>query len=551
MKHNFFSLRAMLLASFVLASCNSKEIAIPDDGASDSSIQFEVSTVITKTANDGIHTTWTKDDAINLFHAEAGSDSYVNDNKFTVDEELKGVFSGELTSALEDGKSYDWYAFYPYNNDNKTPAGVDSETFGAIAIGGIEQTQTGNDSKAHLAGANCPLYGVLTGVVSSDKPAFAMNQLVSVVAVNVTNTMAQALTVSSVSFTSIEDIVGTYYIDFSGDAPVYKATGDSDDGSAAVSNTANLTVNEGAEIAKGESATFYIAVKPHSVASGSTLKVSVNGVEQTLTLAKDVTFKAGYIKTVKYTRTALELPFKEDFSAATAESDESADVAEFSKFISFANIYPAGNGILRVGTSDVAGAMTTVPLDLSKGATVILNVKKYGSDEPRIRITVNGVNYDMDSYWDGLSDYYDECEQYIPPVNVPASITITAQGDANERYLINDLRIISGRIPSYPSIEIYNYDGEIRLQFNDLETKSNRVVIENAEEVSCGAYDDKDGTVKASWCTAEYSDGQLYYKATSANPSATESREAYIIISAANSYVTQKAIIQLVQWRKY
>ncbi len=547
MKHYFSSLRAVLFASLVLASCNSKEIATPDDESSDTGIPFEVATIITKTTNDGTHTNWAKNDAINLFHAEAGATtSYMSDGKFTVDEGLNGVFSGTLKEALEDGKSYDWYAFYPYSPDNKTPAGISSDNFGSMTIGGTTQTQTGNDSMEHLAGANCPLYGVLKNVASSDKPAFAMNQLTSVVAVNVTNTMTEALTVSSVSFTSTEDIVGTYYIDFSGEIPVYTTGGDSN-----VSKTVNLTVENGDEIAQGKSATFYIAIKPHTAPSGSTLTVSVNGVEKTITLTSDVTFTAGHIKKVNYTRSALELPFKEDFSSATAESDESADVAEFSKFISFTNIYPAGSGVLRVGTSEAAGAMTTVPLDLSKGATVLLNVKKYGSDEPKIRITVNGVNYDLDSYWDGLSDYYDECEQYIPPVNVPASITITAQGDANERYLINDLRIISGRIPSYPSIAIYNYDGDIRLQFNDLETKSNEVVIENADEISCGAYDDKDGTVKASWCTAEYSDGQLYYKATSANPSAIESRVAYIIISAANSYVTQKMIIQLEQWKKY
>ncbi len=313
MKHYFSSLQAVLFASLVLASCNSKEIASPDDESSNSGIPFEVSTVITKTTNDGLHTTWTKDDAINLFHAEAGATTYTSDGKFTVDEGLNGVFSGTLGKALEDGKSYDWYAFYPYSEYNKTPAGVSKDTFGYTTIGGTSQTQTGNDSRAHLAGSNCPLYGVRKDVASDVKPSFTMNQLTSVVAVNVTNTLSEALTVSSVSFTSTEDIVGTYYIDITGDAPAYTSSGNS-----YVSKTATLTVKDGTAIAQGETAKFYIAIKPHTVASGSTLTVSVNGIEKTLTLPSDVTFTAGHIKTVKYSYEpkCVDIPWNEDFSGS-------------------------------------------------------------------------------------------------------------------------------------------------------------------------------------------------------------------------------------------
>ncbi len=292
----------MLFASLVLASCNSKEIATPDGGSSESGIPFEVSTVITKTTNDDRQTNWASGDAINLFHAEAGAtSSYTSDGKFAVDEALTGVFSGELAKALEEDNSYDWYAFYPYTSKITTPA---NKKTGWVTVGGTSQTQTGNDSMAHLAGASCPLYGVVKNVASSEKPAFEMNQLVSVVAVNVTNTLADAITVSNVSFTSTEDIVGTYYIDFSGDTPAYTSSG-----SSYVSETAKLIVKDGASIAQNGSATFYIAIKPHTAASGSALKISVNGIEKTLTLTKDVTFEAGYIKTVKYS-----YDYDEDYS---------------------------------------------------------------------------------------------------------------------------------------------------------------------------------------------------------------------------------------------
>ncbi len=291
MKHSAFTLGAMLAATFALSSCNESLSPLqPTEG-----VPFEISTLLTKTSNDGLNTVWASGDAINLFHAEADATTYTSDGQFTVDDALAGVFSGTLASALDESKSYDWYANYPYSSYQKTPAGVSQSTGAYITVGGTSQTQAGNDSRAHLAGTACPLYGVAKNVASDVKPAIEMKQLASVVAVKVTNTLEDALTVSSVSFTSSEDIVGTYYIDYSGDAPAYKLRGES-----YVSKTATLTVTDGTAIAQNSSAVFYIALKPHTAASGSTLKISVNGVEKTLTLTKDVTFTAGHIKTLQY-----------------------------------------------------------------------------------------------------------------------------------------------------------------------------------------------------------------------------------------------------------
>ncbi len=289
MKHSIFTLGAMLAATFALSSCDDS-VAIVEPASK--GIPFEVSTLLTKTTNDGLSTSWASGDAINLFHAEAGATTYTSDGKFTVDEALTGKFSGTLAKALEADKSYDWYANYPYTSQVATPANTSK---GWITVGGTSQTQTGNDSMTHLAGTACPLYGVVKEVASNVKPAIAMKHLASVVAVKVTNTLEEDLTVSSVSFTSTEDIVGTYYVNYAGDTPSYKGSGD-----AYVSKTANLTVTGGTAIAQNASAVFFIAIKPHKAASGSTLKISVNGVEKTLTLTKDVTFTAGNIKTLEY-----------------------------------------------------------------------------------------------------------------------------------------------------------------------------------------------------------------------------------------------------------
>lgn len=283
-----------LAASLSLTNCTEK-IEGPIAPATPAGIPFEISADIsTKTTNYGLATKWATGDAINLFHAEAGTTDYVSDNDFKLDATRDGVFTGNLTGELG-ASNYDWYAFYPYSEYNKTPAGVSKETFGYTQIGDKSQTQDGNDSKAHLCGKALPLYGVAKGVASDVKPAVTMNNLASVVAVKVKNTTTEPLVVKSVSFTSTEDIVGTYYIDFTGENVVYTGSGDK-----YVSATASLTVNNGEAIAANAEATFYIPIKPHTVKTNSILKISVNGYEKPLTLPKDVTFTAGKIKTLVF-----------------------------------------------------------------------------------------------------------------------------------------------------------------------------------------------------------------------------------------------------------
>ena len=113
-----------LAASLSLTNCTEK-IEGPIAPATPAGIPFEISADIsTKTTNDGLATKWATGDAINLFHAEAGTAGYVSDNDFTLDATRVGVFKGSLTGTLDASKSYDWYAFYPYSEYNKTPAGV-------------------------------------------------------------------------------------------------------------------------------------------------------------------------------------------------------------------------------------------------------------------------------------------------------------------------------------------------------------------------------------------------------------------------------------------
>lgn len=286
-----------LAASLSLTNCTEK-IEGPIAPATPAGIPFEISADIsTKTTNDGLATKWATGDAINLFHAEADADGYVSDGEFKLDATCYGVFKGNLTGTLDASKSYDWYAIYPYNKNVTTPAATNKGYIflGQTAPQGFRTIQEGNDLKSHLCGTALPLYGVAKGVASDVKPSVAMKNLASVVAVKVKNTTTEPLVVKSVSFTSTEDIVGGYFVNFTGENVVYTGSGN-----GFVSSTASLTVNNGEAIAPNSEATFYIPIKPHTVAKDATLKISVNGYEKSLTLPMDVTFTAGSIKTLAF-----------------------------------------------------------------------------------------------------------------------------------------------------------------------------------------------------------------------------------------------------------
>ena len=291
MRKSFVYAAGLMCLALSITDCQ-KELVDQTTPASEPNFELFAQPVTTKTANDGLDTRWVAKDAINVFHAEAGSTLYVSDNQFTVKDIETGRFDGTVSKSLSADKSYDWYAFYPYTSQITTPG--DREV-GWVTVGGTSQTQTGNGSRAHLAGKPCPLYGISSNVASDKVPSIEMNHLTSVIKVSVTNNSGEDLTVSSVSFTGTEDIVGTYFINFAASSVAYKSSGND-----YVSSTASLTVSNGEALANGSSADFYIALKPFTAKTGSTLKLTVNGYEKTLTLKNDITFTAGHIKPLNF-----------------------------------------------------------------------------------------------------------------------------------------------------------------------------------------------------------------------------------------------------------
>lgn len=311
MRKSFVYAAGLMCLALSITDCQKEELVDQTTPASEPNFELFARPVTTKTANNDLGTKWVANDDINVFHAEAGSAEYVSDGKFTVKDIETGRFDGKVSTSLSADKSYDWYAFYPYTSQISTPG--DREV-GWVTVGGTSQTQTGNGSRAHLAGESCPLYGIASNVASDKVPSISMNHLTSVIKVSVTNNSGEDLTVSSVSFTGTEDIVGTYFINFAASPVSYKSSGN-----AYVSSTASLTVSNGEALANGSSADFYIALKPFTAKTGSTLKLAVNGYEKTLTLKNDITFTAGHIKKLKfdYDKVVVDyvtLPWTEDFS---------------------------------------------------------------------------------------------------------------------------------------------------------------------------------------------------------------------------------------------
>lgn len=319
----------MLAATFTLTNC-AKEIDSPVQEPESAGIPFEImaSAVDTKTTNDGLSTVWAEGDALNVFHTEAEAANYVADGQFTYGVTENGNFAGALAAELT-AEAYDWYASYPYSKYITTPASTNSGymTVGSSATGA--QTQNGNNSMAHIAGKNYPLYGVAKNVPAGDTPVITMSHLSSLIEVNVYNEAGEDIVVSNISFTAPEAVIGTYYVDFTGTAPAFVSSG-----ANYVSNTATLNVVDGEAIVSDEDpAKFYLAVKPFTSAAGSTMTVKVTTSdgkykESSRTYETDVVFNAGKIKKINIYVDSLNepvaapeytLPFTETFGESLGD----------------------------------------------------------------------------------------------------------------------------------------------------------------------------------------------------------------------------------------
>ncbi len=248
----------------------------------------------TRTEVDGLDMKWSANDAMNVFHALPGTTNYSSNDQFTVSDIEGGVFKGTITDTeFDPNGTYDWYAVYPYSKYMASPAESNSGSYFVVGSKNINtQQQTSINNQAHICGENIPLYGTALEVTGS--PKLQMHHITTLFRINVINTGSADLNVTGITLTSAsENLIGTYYFDITGDAPVLTPSGDN-----YVSKTAKLTITDGI-VTPGTTGSFYLATRAFTAPEGEqlTLTVTANGetVEKVATLSKETTFAAGNI----------------------------------------------------------------------------------------------------------------------------------------------------------------------------------------------------------------------------------------------------------------
>ena len=89
MKKNLFALGVALASAFTLTNCTEEIQTAPEVENTPYTIYADAAE--TKTANDGLSTVWVAGDALNVFHAPAGSSEYGANTEFTLSDAEKGI----------------------------------------------------------------------------------------------------------------------------------------------------------------------------------------------------------------------------------------------------------------------------------------------------------------------------------------------------------------------------------------------------------------------------------------------------------------------------
>lgn len=393
----------------------------------------------TRTEVDGLDMKWSANDAMNVFHAPTGTTNYSSNDQFTLAEIESGRFTGLITDTeFDPNGTYDWYAVYPYSKYMASPAESNSGSYFTVGSeAGSAQQQTGIDNQAHISGENIPLYGTATGVTGS--PNLQMHHITTLFRINVTNTGSADLNVTSISLTSAsENLIGTYYFDITGAAPVLTSSGNN-----YVSKTAALNVTDGV-VAPDATGSFYLATRAFTAPEGEqlTLTVTANGetVEKVATLSKETTFAAGKINKLNVNVAAAAE------QAATWEKVTSLDDITAGEYIIANGDYflpttttgsknaPVPYTLESQGISFVADSFTGIVPDIAKwtftGTNTAMTITNSGGDylygtsaNNGIRVgTTSDITWAFEVYNDGFAmkntnDRY--CAIYVNDSNEP------------------------------------------------------------------------------------------------------------------------------------
>lgn len=282
----------LMLAALTLTNC-SNEID-ENINANTDGVAFELTAAIDgdRTATDGFKTNWVAGDQINLFHAAAGTTTYVNDNAFKVDDAAAGHFVGTLKEDLT-AEAHDWYALYPYDTNYTTPNGTRYYKLWA------QSQAVEANSTEHVVGKNGPLYGVATEVATGDPVKVKMHHLGTLLKVKVGNE-AEDFTIESIKIEAAQSyLTGSFYVGFDSTGITKMTMSGASYANKDVTLTCDTFVEVGTD---GNDLCFYAAVAPFTAPAGEELTITVTTDKGVATIVKDVPegteFKAGVVNSL-------------------------------------------------------------------------------------------------------------------------------------------------------------------------------------------------------------------------------------------------------------
>ena len=318
----FFTIAGFMAAAVMsLTNCQPTEI-VPETLPESGTATITVTSDATRTANNGMSTVWSSGDALNIFCGVPNS-TYRNFGKASI-EEGAGTGRAVFSFNYEGGSDavLNWYILYPYNSSSERPSKL------IVDLGSQTVTQSGYDSKAHLAGALCPLYGVVLNKTISEA-TIPVHQLSSVIEFNVNNNSGTSFKVKSVKLDATEEIVGRFNVDILEDTPAFTKT--------SASKTATVSISNPGTLANGSTAKAYLPVKPYKHNTSSNLSVTVTldvdgkTVEVPFSLpvsSAKATFVAGRIKPVTLNVTSAMIFGSMNITSMTARCHKATVIGE-------------------------------------------------------------------------------------------------------------------------------------------------------------------------------------------------------------------------------
>ncbi len=251
----FFALMSLVLGAIAFTGCNSSNIE--QNPAKKGTFSFTVSQdAMTRATVEKYNVVWETGDEIAFGVPEHGTTDtiakafkaqYQGNNKFTID------------TTLDDAKSYDFYALYPWQganwgaNFNLASKLKDPNRYSAyINVGGKAFTQ--REQSVDSAMKRAPMYGYNTAGTSASDVNITLHHLAAMLEFNVQNATTSPVTFQNFKM-SVPDgpkFCGTYYVSLEGRP--------SPSGDTYVYNESTITLVNATEVAAGSSYTFYMPV---------------------------------------------------------------------------------------------------------------------------------------------------------------------------------------------------------------------------------------------------------------------------------------------------